>query len=79
MYPHRINHDGTIDSICTRYYASVGTSTTENDLKRMEAAHARRLGAAFNLNFSADHMAQASTDRSDDLLLPYQGQIRTSP
>jgi len=39
MYPHRINHDGTIDSICTRYYASVGTSTTENDLKRMEAAH----------------------------------------
>jgi hypothetical protein len=39
MYPHRINQDGTIDSICTRCYATVGTSKTEDDLKRMETAH----------------------------------------
>lgn len=38
-FPHRMNKDGTIDSICPRCYATIGTSTREADLKRMEAAH----------------------------------------
>jgi hypothetical protein len=39
-FPHRINRDGTIDSICSLCYETIGTSTTETDLERMEAAHA---------------------------------------
>lgn len=38
-FPHRSNSDGTIDSICPRCFATVGTSTWEADLERMEAAH----------------------------------------
>jgi len=39
QFPHRINRDGTIDSICSRCYVTIGTSTTEADLARLEAAH----------------------------------------
>jgi len=39
MFPHRINHDGTIDSICSRCYITVGTSSSVDDLERMESAH----------------------------------------
>jgi hypothetical protein len=38
-FPHRTNHNGTIDSICPRCYATVGTSTWESDLEHLEAAH----------------------------------------
>lgn len=38
-FPHRINRDGTIDSICPHCYVTIGTSTWEADLERMEAAH----------------------------------------
>jgi len=38
-YPHRTNPDGTIDSICPRCYITVGTSSWESELERMEAAH----------------------------------------
>ena len=38
-FPHRTNYDGTIDSICPRCYITVGSSTRESDLKRMERAH----------------------------------------
>lgn len=34
-----MNSDGTIDSICPRCYATIGTSTWEADLVRIEAAH----------------------------------------
>jgi hypothetical protein len=37
--PHRANRDGTIDSICPRCYATIGTSMWEAELERMEAAH----------------------------------------
>lgn len=39
-FPHRINSDGTIDSICDRCFMTVGTSTTESELPVHEAAHA---------------------------------------
>jgi hypothetical protein len=38
-YPHRINGDGTIDSICARCFVTIGTSTWESELERMEAMH----------------------------------------
>jgi hypothetical protein len=38
-YPHRMNKNGTIDSICPRCYATIGTSMWESDLESMEAAH----------------------------------------
>ena len=38
-FPHRINSDGTIDSICQRCFVTVGSSTVESDLESMEAAH----------------------------------------
>lgn len=38
-FPHRCKPDGTIDSICPRCYATIGTSTWEADLERMETAH----------------------------------------
>ena len=39
-FPHRMKKDGTIDSICPRCFETVGCSTWEADLDRMEAAHA---------------------------------------
>lgn len=38
-FPHRINSDGTIDSICNQCFLTVATSTTESDLKQSEASH----------------------------------------
>ena len=34
-----MNRDRTIDSICPRCYATVGSSTSEVELEQMEAAH----------------------------------------
>jgi hypothetical protein len=39
VYPRRATHKGTIDSICPSCFATIGTSTWEADLERMEAAH----------------------------------------
>ena len=38
-FPHRVNGDGTIDSICDHCFATVGTSSSEEDLARSEASH----------------------------------------
>lgn len=38
-FPHRMNNDGTTDSICPKCFTTVGCSTWEADLDRMEAAH----------------------------------------
>jgi hypothetical protein len=38
-FPHRTNQDGTIDSICPHCYLTVGRSTWEAELERIEAAH----------------------------------------
>ena len=38
-YPHRTNADGTIDSICVRCHITIGRSTWEAELERMEASH----------------------------------------
>jgi hypothetical protein len=38
-FPHRMNKDGTIDSICPQCFVTIGCSTWEADLDRMEAAH----------------------------------------
>jgi hypothetical protein len=37
--PHRTNRDGTIDAICPRCFATIGTSMWEAELERLEAAH----------------------------------------
>jgi hypothetical protein len=39
QFPHRVNIDGTIDSICQRCFATVGSAMVESDLASMEAAH----------------------------------------
>jgi len=38
-FPHRMNKNGVIDSICRRCFATIGSSTWEADLERIEAAH----------------------------------------
>jgi len=38
-FPHRANPDGTIDSICSRCYVTIGTANRESDLEVMEAVH----------------------------------------
>jgi len=38
-FSHRMKNDGTIDSVCPRCFTTVGCSTWEADLDRMEAAH----------------------------------------
>ena len=38
-FPHRMNKDGTTDSICPQCFTTIGCSTWEADLDRMEAAH----------------------------------------
>jgi hypothetical protein len=36
---HRRNNDGTIDSICTRCFATVGTAQKESELPEIEHNH----------------------------------------
>lgn len=38
-FPHRLNSDGTIDSICDCCFATVATATVEADLESLEVAH----------------------------------------
>ncbi len=38
-YAHRINEDGSLDSICPRCFITIANSTWEADLERMETAH----------------------------------------
>lgn len=39
QFPHRTNQDGTIDSICPHCFLTIGSSSCESDLERMESAH----------------------------------------
>ena len=36
---HRRNKNGTIDSICTRCFVTVGTALKESELAEMEQSH----------------------------------------
>jgi hypothetical protein len=38
-FSHRMNGNGTTDSICSHCFMTVATSTWEADLERAEAAH----------------------------------------
>ena len=38
-FAHRLNEDGTIDSICRDCYVTVATASSEADLVREECAH----------------------------------------
>ena len=40
QFAHRINDDGTIDSICCDCFVTVGTESSEADLERVEHDHA---------------------------------------
>lgn len=40
QFIHRLNEDGTIDSICRDCFLTVATSTSEADLERGERKHA---------------------------------------
>lgn len=39
-FSHRFNLDGSIDSICHRCFATIGTAFQEADLERLEEVHA---------------------------------------
>jgi hypothetical protein len=39
IFPHRLNEDGSYDSICTACFVTVGTDFDEAQLRRSEAAH----------------------------------------
>jgi hypothetical protein len=38
-YPHRLNPDGTYDSICTRCFRTIANANEEADLAAAEEAH----------------------------------------
>src|ERR1700677_4932872 len=38
-FPPRHNRDGTIDSICTRCFETIATTTDESDLQKPEESH----------------------------------------
>jgi len=38
-FPHRCNSDGTFDSTCTICFATVGNTSTEDELRLLEASH----------------------------------------
>ena len=38
-FPHRVNRDETVDSICPFCFVTIGTASVEADLAQMEAAH----------------------------------------
>jgi hypothetical protein len=44
-FPHRCNPDGTFDSTCTICFATVGNTSTEDELRLLEASHCLRSGA----------------------------------
>ncbi len=39
LFPHRMNSDGSYDSICTKCYATVSSSEHEEDLTAQEELH----------------------------------------
>lgn len=39
QYAHRVNDDGTLDSICPQCFMTVGTSTWEAELDMIESKH----------------------------------------
>ena len=38
-FPHRVNENGMIDSICPRCFVTIGSSQREGDLAKMESDH----------------------------------------
>lgn len=38
-FTHRLNKDGTMDSICRQCFATVATEKTENELEPLELDH----------------------------------------
>jgi len=38
-FPHRMNPDGTVDSICPNCFMTIATAANESDLGRLEAFH----------------------------------------
>lgn len=38
-FAHRVNENGTLDSICRHCFITIGNSTWEADLERLETAH----------------------------------------
>jgi hypothetical protein len=39
-FPHRLNRDGSFDSICLKCFATVASTVTERELKAREKNHA---------------------------------------
>jgi hypothetical protein len=38
-YPHRLNRDGSFDSICLKCFATIANTPTERELKAREKVH----------------------------------------
>jgi hypothetical protein len=67
-FPHRMNKDGTIDSICPRCFTTIGCSTWEAELDRMEAAH--KCDAARLASFNHHRRMPVISERLSGLDLP---------
>jgi hypothetical protein len=46
-FPHRLNADGTYDSICNRCFATVATASTPDELHAFDAGHVCRVPPSF--------------------------------
>jgi hypothetical protein len=72
-FSHRMNKDGTTDSICPRCFTTIGRSTWEADLDRMEAAHAcdpTRLAS-----FSQHRRMPVASERFPELRIPDRANV----
>jgi hypothetical protein len=72
-FPHRMNKDGTTDSICPRCFTTVGRSTWEADLDRMEAAHS--CDPVRLASFSQHRRMPVVSERLTDLRVPDRASI----
>ena len=69
-FPHRVNSDGTIDSICDQCFATIATSSLESDLASLEATHIcepARVAYYHQLDFTAKRPPRSELNALEDL------------
>ena len=72
-FSHRMNKDGTTDSVCPRCFTTIGRSTWEADLDRMEAAHS--CDPARLASFSQHRRMPVASERLPEIRLPDRANV----
>jgi hypothetical protein len=73
-YPHRLNRDGSFDSICLKCFATVANTETETELKAREKIHICDHALLCDRHlFRAPHSSFAMNERSSRSVLIHRG------